>query len=164
MNNHCHRLNPNPISVLVFCFAFSCAAVATFVPQRASAQMQTGWEHTYAPPNHRNVLHAARLLDVESGKIIGSAEVLVRGDVAKVIEEVARPNFRLAFDLGHFLVYSRESLTDWLRTTASHISSVYVHSNDRKVDTHDELGRGVTDLRAGESSFGRYRTRRELSP
>ena len=63
--------------------------------------------------------------------------------MAKVIEGVARPNFRLALDLGHFLVDSRESLTDWLCTTASHISSVYVHSNDGKVDTHDELGRGV---------------------
>ena len=61
----------------------------------------------------------------------------------KTAEEVGRPNFRLAFDLGHFLVYARESLADWLRPTASRISSVYVHSNDGKVDTHDELGRGA---------------------
>lgn len=34
-------------------------------------------------------------------------------------------------------------LSQWLRTTASHTSSVYVHSNDGKVDSHEELGRGV---------------------
>ena len=61
----------------------------------------------------------------------------------KVVEQVARPNFHLAFDLGHFLVYGQEPLTNWLRTTASHTSSVYVHSNDGHVDTHDEPGKGV---------------------
>lgn len=61
----------------------------------------------------------------------------------KVVQEVARPNFRLALDLGHFCVYSHEPLSQWLRTTASHTSSVYVHSNDGKVDSHEELGRGV---------------------
>jgi hypothetical protein len=69
MTNHCRRLNLSPISALVFCFGFSFAAVATLVPQRASAQMQTGWEHTYAPPNHPIVLHAARLLDIKSGRL-----------------------------------------------------------------------------------------------
>jgi len=63
--------------------------------------------------------------------------------MVKVVEEVRRPNFLLAFDLGHFLVYGQESLTDWLRKTASHISSVYIHSNNGHTDTHDEPGRGV---------------------
>lgn len=61
----------------------------------------------------------------------------------EVVEQVARPNFRLAFDVGHFLVYGQESLTNWLHATASHVSSVYVHSNDGHVDTHDEPGKGV---------------------
>ena len=61
----------------------------------------------------------------------------------KVVEEVGRPNFRLGFDLGHFLVYGREPLGRWLIATAPHTSSVYVHSNDGHVDTHDEPGRGV---------------------
>jgi hypothetical protein len=45
MNNRRRRFNLSPISALVFCFGFSFAAVATVAPQRASAQMQTGWEH-----------------------------------------------------------------------------------------------------------------------
>lgn len=61
----------------------------------------------------------------------------------QVLQEVARPNFRLTFDLGHFLVYGHEPLSQWLGATASHTSSVYVHSNDGKVDSHEEPDRGV---------------------
>jgi len=61
----------------------------------------------------------------------------------KVVEAVNRPQFRLGFDLGHFLVYGREPLSEWLRKTAARTSSVYVHSNDGHVDTHDEPSRGV---------------------
>jgi len=101
MNNRYRSLNPSPISVLVLCFAFSFGAVAAVVPQRASAQMQTGWENTYAPPNHPIVLHAARLLDIESGKIISPGEVLVRGDkIAEVGQSVAHPANAQTIDLG----------------------------------------------------------------
>lgn len=61
----------------------------------------------------------------------------------QVLQEVARPNFRLTFDLGHFLVYGHEPLSRWLGATASYTSSVYVHSNDGKVDSHEEPDRGV---------------------
>jgi imidazolonepropionase-like amidohydrolase len=101
MSNHCGRLNLSYISVLPFCFALSFAAVATAVPQRASAQMQTGWEHTYAPPNHPIVLHAARLLDIESGKAISPGEVLIRGDkIAEAGQSVTHPADAQTIDLG----------------------------------------------------------------
>ena len=101
MSNHCGRLNLSPISVLPFCFALSFAAVAIAVPQRASAQMQTGWEHTYAPPNHPIVLHAARLLDIESGKAISPGEVLIRGDkIAEAGQSVTHPADAQTIDLG----------------------------------------------------------------
>lgn len=61
----------------------------------------------------------------------------------QLLEQVARPNFRLAFDLGHFLVYGHAPLSQWLGATASYTSSVYVHSNDGKVDSHEEPDRSV---------------------
>jgi imidazolonepropionase-like amidohydrolase len=101
MNNHRRPLNPSSISVLAFCVAFSFGAVAGVAPQRASAQMQTGWENTYAPPNHPIVLHAARLLDIESGKIISPGEVLVRGDkIAEAGQSVGHPADAQTIDLG----------------------------------------------------------------
>lgn len=55
----------------------------------------------------------------------------------RVVRGVGCANFRLAFDLGHYLVYGEIPLKDWLSRIASYCSTVYVHSNDRSVDTHD---------------------------
>ncbi len=60
----------------------------------------------------------------------------------RVVEGVGRPNFRLAFDLGHFLVYATVDLEAWLWQVAPYCATVYVHSNDGRVDTHDEPYRG----------------------
>jgi sugar phosphate isomerase/epimerase len=57
--------------------------------------------------------------------------------LVRVVEGVGRPNFRLAFDLGHFLVYAKVDLGDWLGQIAPYCATVYVHSNDGRVDTHD---------------------------
>ena len=100
MNQHRRRFNLSPISVLVFYFSLF-VSVAIVLPQRAPAQMQTGWEHTYAPPNHPIVLHAARLLDIESGKIISPGEVLVRGEkIVEAGQSVTHPADAQTIDLG----------------------------------------------------------------
>jgi len=53
------------------------------------------------PANHSVVLHAARLLDVETGKTIAPGEVLVRGDrIAEVGARVNRPADAELIDLG----------------------------------------------------------------
>ena len=102
MNNNYCRPNLNRIVALSFCFALCFATVAIVPSQNASAQqMQTGWEHKYAPADHPIVLHAARLLDIESGKIISPGEVLVRGDkIAEVGGSVTHPADAETIDLG----------------------------------------------------------------
>jgi sugar phosphate isomerase/epimerase len=57
--------------------------------------------------------------------------------LVRVVKGVDRPNFRIAFDLGHFLVYSKVELGAWLDQIAPYCATVYVHSNDGRVDTHD---------------------------
>ena len=53
------------------------------------------------PASHPIVLHAARLLDVETGKTIAPGEVLVRGDrIAEVGVKVSRPADAEVIDLG----------------------------------------------------------------
>jgi imidazolonepropionase-like amidohydrolase len=53
------------------------------------------------PANRTIVLHAARLLDVESGKMIAPGEVLVRGDrIVEVGVKVERPADAETIDLG----------------------------------------------------------------
>src|SRR5579872_3877699 len=61
----------------------------------SSAQSQT------ASPPHPFVLHAARLLDVESGKILTPGEILVQGDrIAEVGATVSHPVGAQTIDLG----------------------------------------------------------------
>ena len=101
MNNHRRRLSLSVVLLLVFCFASSFAAVSTLALRPASQQMQTGWEHTYAPPNHPIVLRGARLLDIESGKMISPGEVLVRGEkIAEAGQSVPHPPDAQTIDLG----------------------------------------------------------------
>jgi imidazolonepropionase-like amidohydrolase len=52
-------------------------------------------------PERVTVLHAARLLDVETGKITAPGEILVRGNrIAEVGSSVAHPNGAATIDLG----------------------------------------------------------------
>jgi imidazolonepropionase-like amidohydrolase len=56
---------------------------------------------TPPPPGHALVLHAARLLEIESGKIIIPGEVLVEGEhIAEVGSSVKRPAGVEVIDLG----------------------------------------------------------------
>lgn len=63
--------------------------------------------------------------------------------LVRIVEAVDRPNFKLTFDLGHYLVYSQVDLDIWLQKFVPHCSTVYVHSNNGKVDTHDEPFKGA---------------------
>lgn len=85
---------------LLFASSLAVLVATTVLPQSASEQMQTG-EHTYGPPTHPIVLHAARLLEIESGRIISPGEVLVRGDkIAEVGQSVTHPPDARVIDLG----------------------------------------------------------------
>lgn len=55
----------------------------------------------------------------------------------RIVEAIGRPNLRLALDVGHYLVYGEIELGEWLQRIAPHCSTVYVHSNDGRADTHD---------------------------
>ncbi|HEY6351235.1 MAG TPA: amidohydrolase family protein [Candidatus Angelobacter sp.] len=71
-----------------------CSSLFVLVTALISAQSQT------APP-HPIVLHAARLLDIENGKIIGPAEILVQGErIVEVGTSVTHPAGAEMIDLG----------------------------------------------------------------
>jgi imidazolonepropionase-like amidohydrolase len=80
-----HRILFNVVFAL-----FSCAVLAAQSTPRQ------------APPTpHPIVLHAARLLDVESGRITSPGEILIKGDViVEVGAKVARPSGVEIIDLG----------------------------------------------------------------
>ncbi len=87
--NHC-RFIVNFVLLLTFSIT---TAITTVRAQTESALEQS--------PQRPIVLHAARLLDIESGKIITPGEVLVRGDkIAEVGQSVTHPADAQTIDLG----------------------------------------------------------------
>src|SRR5260370_15374908 len=79
---------------LRFFAAFTLAVVLRILVTSASAQTATPFPHPI-------VLHAVRLLDVESGKIMTPGEVLLKGErIAEVGPSVMQPPGVEIIDLG----------------------------------------------------------------
>jgi imidazolonepropionase-like amidohydrolase len=82
-----------PRAVLVFTLAFLCC-----LPLSAQS---TQPQSPLAPTPHAIVLHAARLLDVESGRITTPGEILIQGDAIKEVgAKVSRPAGAEIIDVG----------------------------------------------------------------
>ncbi len=80
-----------PRAILAVTLAILCAP-----PSQAQTTQQQP-----APTTHPIVLHAARVLDVESGRIATPGEILIEGDAIKEVGvKVSRPNNAEIIDLG----------------------------------------------------------------
>ena len=92
------HMNPNklaPRAILALLLAFALASLCSAPPQAQATQTQP------APTAHAIVLHAARLLGVESGRIITPGEILIQGDAIKEVgAKVTRPAGAEIIDLG----------------------------------------------------------------
>jgi sugar phosphate isomerase/epimerase len=112
--------------------------LSTFIPIVYLASYEEGWVA-------RSVAFWCSYLDELDPRItisLGNTFEFTPELLVRVVEGVGRPNFRLALDLGHFLVYAKVDLEEWLRQIAPYCATVYVHSNDGRRDTHDEPYRG----------------------
>jgi imidazolonepropionase-like amidohydrolase len=77
------------------------AASAIFLTAFAARSAPSGSSSQASQNSHPIVVHAARLLDVESGKITSPGEVLIKGDsIAEVGEKVTHPTDAQVIDLG----------------------------------------------------------------
>jgi len=89
-------MNPSkfaPRAILAFALAARCSA--PLGAQTIESQPQP------APQSHPIVLHAARLLDVESGRFLAPGEILIQADLIKEVSaKVSRPPAAEVIDLG----------------------------------------------------------------
>ena len=81
-------------------FAFFVAGAALSVSH--SAQPQSSSRLTSSPASSITVLHAARLFDVETGRIISPGEILIEGEFAfaKQVQKFPGPPGTTVIDLG----------------------------------------------------------------
>ncbi len=88
------QMNP-PRAILTLFLAATLAFLCNTQLHAQTTQPQS------APSAHPIVLHAARLLDVESGRIITPGEILIQGDAIKEVgAKVSRPPAAEIIDLG----------------------------------------------------------------
>lgn len=85
-----------PCAILAFALTILCAA-----PLQAQATPQQPQSQPQAASSHAIILHAARMLDVESGRITTAGEILIEGDTIKEVgAKVSHPANAEILDLG----------------------------------------------------------------
>ena len=62
-------------------------------------------------------------------------------------EKLGSGRFGLCFDTGHFNLFSKVSLDEWIDQTGTYINELHLHDNDGKSDAHSSLGSGTFDFK-----------------
>ena len=60
----------------------------------------------------------------------------------RLLSACASPRVRFCFDAGHFNVFSRATLEDWLSAMAPYLIEVHLHDNNGAADEHLPVGSG----------------------
>lgn len=64
-----------------------------------------------------------------------------------LMETTASENFGVCFDTGHFNLFSRVSLDEWMRQLKPYIIELHLHDNDKTADDHIAIGEGTFDFK-----------------
>ncbi len=68
------------------------------------------------------------------------------GNLRLLMEQIDDPNFGLCFDTGHFNLFSKVSLKEWLSQTLPYIKELHLHNNDRTSDQHYPVDEGTFNM------------------
>ena len=63
-----------------------------------------------------------------------------------LMEHMNSANFGICFDTGHFNLFSRIPLEDWMEALNPYILELHLHDNDRSSDQHLPIGEGLFDF------------------
>ncbi len=63
-----------------------------------------------------------------------------------LMDEIKSENFGLCFDTGHFNLFSKLTLPEWLKIIKPYILELHLHDNDMLKDTHLAIGDGNFDF------------------
>lgn len=76
--------------------------------------------------------------------------------MAKIAEEVGRPNVKLCLDLGHANCMSGLPAKEWIRVMGPYIGHLHIHNNDGSHDQHNALSEGTLDMARVLEDIDRY--------
>lgn len=63
-----------------------------------------------------------------------------------LMEKMGNNSFGICFDSGHFNLFSKVSLEDWLRCLKPYIFELHLHDNNKTSDQHLPIGEGTFDF------------------
>jgi sugar phosphate isomerase/epimerase len=63
-----------------------------------------------------------------------------------LMDELSSDHFGLCFDTGHFNLFSKVTLPEWLGLLGSYIFALHLHDNDSTFDSHLPIGDGTFDF------------------
>jgi sugar phosphate isomerase/epimerase len=63
-----------------------------------------------------------------------------------LVKEMNSENFGLCFDTGHFNLFSKISLEDWINPLGPYILELHLHDNKKSADDHAAIGEGTFDF------------------
>ena len=63
-----------------------------------------------------------------------------------LMEEMGSRDFGICFDTGHFNLFSKIPLTEWLQQLKPYIVELHLHDNRRDADSHSAIGDGTFDF------------------
>jgi len=64
----------------------------------------------------------------------------------RLLEEINSVRFRFCFDTGHWLLFSKKELEEWMERLGSWISEIHIHDNNGEKDQHLPPGDGKFDF------------------
>jgi sugar phosphate isomerase/epimerase len=63
-----------------------------------------------------------------------------------LVEALGSTNFGICFDTGHFNLFSRSPLEEWLKQLGPYLHELHLHDNDGSADSHSPIGDGTFDF------------------
>jgi sugar phosphate isomerase/epimerase len=92
----------------------------------------------------------ARLLDLtrESGCVIALENIFEKrpDTLRRVVEGIGSPRFGICFDAGHFNMFSKVPLAEWLDALGGMIMELHLHNNYGEHDDHNGMASGTFDF------------------
>jgi len=64
-----------------------------------------------------------------------------------LMKELHSESFGICFDTGHYNLFSKVSLEEWLGSLSPYILELHLHDNDRSFDSHLSIGDGNFDFK-----------------
>ena len=63
-----------------------------------------------------------------------------------LMEQMGSDHFGICFDTGHFNLFSKTSLEEWLKQLKPYIIELHLHDNNKNADAHKAIGDGTFDF------------------